>query len=950
MSEDARTGDGRSAGKHRALRPPGPPPPSGREPAVPPPAALPGGAAPEETLAEEGAAEAGAGRGRETGPHGTLPIEGPQARGTGRHAQAQGRRTTGRQAATGARQTGRRTTGRQAAASGRQSGRRASARLDPRSTGRRTTGRTRWIGPLQVLEKLGSGAMGDVYLGYDPGRDERCAIKVLAGVYQEDEEALSRFSREVELLRQLSAHPGIVRIHSAGRSAGGRPYLSMELVEGDDLQVLLQQGLEPRRALRLIGEVTAALAHVHAHGYVHRDVKPSNVLIDQAGHAKLADFGLATATGGKLERLTVTGQTLGTPAYMAPEQVTKDLGEIGPWTDVYALGAMIYRALSGTPPNGADTTLAICERLTSGRPPLPLRKARPDALGRQLDAVVMRALSPRTSERYPDAGHLLRALEERVSELAGLSSASGRGPAPGPRPRSPWRGPLGVGLLIAGSLAPILVAFAILFEQEPPHRRGGGGGVELALQAFRAGDLEAALGELPREELSPQSRRRSREPEVAELLACAGEARAALTHPGATPALRARLAAELDDARAWESACRQLPRQHAEALALELERPLPRQVGPDQPEWGPLAAGERALAAGALGLAAGDFARARASADAELRFAGALGLLRVSVASGDLEWALEAWGEAAADADAPLARARCAAWAAYLVRVAQARLPVGRQAKPSELPARLREAQARAESFAPGLPLSAFARQLTRAEAPAPPPELRGPWSLARRRARGLLDLAQRGLDQAGLEQAAHRLRLGWRWGWREPLALARAASLLRAPDRARAWLELAPAGSERDLLELRIAGQELDAAGERLDYGLGEDEAAQRSLAERWLDVVTKARAALARASAPARPRVELALARALLERIRRMVEARADPDPSEREELAQLCAGLGADVEVDRVVGARLGLGRALWRSDPEQVDEARIYMARVVQAWREARPELPWKVRLR
>ncbi|MCO5164929.1 MAG: serine/threonine protein kinase [Planctomycetes bacterium] len=181
-----------------------------------------------------------------------------------------------------------------------------------------------------LLGELGRGATGAVYRARDLERGGEVALKV--ALARPEWVRLQRFLREGEVTAALR-HPNIVGIHSMG-VADGRPYLAYELVEGARQLDEAARGAPLGRRVELVRDAARALGHAHARGVVHRDVKPANVLVDGAGRVRVADFGLAQALDH--ERLTVTGALLGTPAYMAPEQLRARRGDVGPPTDVWA--------------------------------------------------------------------------------------------------------------------------------------------------------------------------------------------------------------------------------------------------------------------------------------------------------------------------------------------------------------------------------------------------------------------------------------------------------------------------------------------------------------------------------------------------------------------------------------------------------------------------------------
>ena len=205
------------------------------------------------------------------------------------------------------------------------------------------------LGRYEIEEEIGRGAMGVVYRAKDPRIGRTVAIKTLAvpqGTPPDmAEQVKQRFVHEARAAGALS-HPGIVAVHDADEDPDtGEAFLATEYVDGPDLRQLIQGGLSAERVVELIAQVADALDHAHARGIVHRDVKPANILVGSHGRAKLADFGIAKIGDASL---TVAGQLLGSPAYMAPEQVRR--AAIGPATDIYALGVVLYEGLTGRKP------------------------------------------------------------------------------------------------------------------------------------------------------------------------------------------------------------------------------------------------------------------------------------------------------------------------------------------------------------------------------------------------------------------------------------------------------------------------------------------------------------------------------------------------------------------------------------------------------------------------
>ncbi|MBL4847303.1 MAG: protein kinase [Planctomycetes bacterium] len=293
---------------------------------------------------------------------------------------------------------------------------------DPLSTELGELGEER-LGPFVLLGRLGQGGMGAVFRARDERSGEVVALKVLKGAGQ-DPSLLERFEREGRLLAGLD-HPGIVGLRSGLEVSEGQAYYAMELVEGQDLrQVLRTRGaLSAEEAVGIAKEVLAALSYAHARGVIHRDVKPPNVLMNSAGRARLADFGLARAL--ESSGLTRTGTVLGTPEYMAPEQAEGNPSEAR--TDLYAVGVLLFELVSGAPPFRAERPLAVL-RAHCEAPVPPLRA--PHGLPAGLEGVVRRALAKAPADRWPSAEAMVDALSEL--SFADLTSAEGETTIEGP--------------------------------------------------------------------------------------------------------------------------------------------------------------------------------------------------------------------------------------------------------------------------------------------------------------------------------------------------------------------------------------------------------------------------------------------------------------------------------------------------------------------------------------
>jgi Protein kinase domain len=257
-----------------------------------------------------------------------------------------------------------------------------------------------------TLEReLGHGGMGFVFLARDEQLGERVALKVISGAMAADPAAAAeRFRREVAAARKIT-HPNVIRIHDLIED-GDRLLLSMEYVEGMTLATYLGRvgALKLDEARHLLGQICDGLAAAHAAGVVHRDLKPGNVLLDTEKRVKVIDFGLAKASF--LAGMTATGLILGTPEYMAPEQVRGLPCDTR--TDLYSLGALAYHLLSGRPPFAGETPIAIGFAHVS-EPPRPLRELRPE-LPESLEAAVTKALAKEPGARFLDAIEMKRAL------------------------------------------------------------------------------------------------------------------------------------------------------------------------------------------------------------------------------------------------------------------------------------------------------------------------------------------------------------------------------------------------------------------------------------------------------------------------------------------------------------------------------------------------------------
>ncbi|NQT87567.1 protein kinase [bacterium] len=337
----------------------------------------------------------------------------------------------------------------------------------------------RSFGRYRLVEKLGQGAMGVVYKAYDGELDCTVALKVLLAGRFADGRERDRLRTEARAIARLQ-HPNVVRVHDLGE-AEGHLFYTMDFVDGPTVQELIDEGRIPvLRALGIAADVADALDHAHRQGVVHRDVKPSNVLIDCEGRTRLTDFGLAKrldSEGGHTEAHVV----MGTYAYMPPEQVRGDSAQSGPRADVYSLGATLYHMLTGQPLfQGSSTVVGM--KVLQEKPP-PARSMNP-AISENLDRVLARALAKDPADRWPSAAAFATALRAELSKRSEGGGEANRAPS---------------GRLRAAATVAVLVLIALFVLTSILPRTGGddAAGSELLSQAdrsFRSGDVSTAVG------------------------------------------------------------------------------------------------------------------------------------------------------------------------------------------------------------------------------------------------------------------------------------------------------------------------------------------------------------------------------------------------------------------------------------------------------------------------
>ena len=372
----------------------------------------------------------------------------------------------------------------------------------------------------RIVELLGTGAMGAVYRGERVGLGRAVAIKFLREGIAGDAELRRRFEVEARAMSRV-AHPNCVAITDFGVD-GETPYLVMDFVAGRSLRdIVVEDGrFEPPRAVALVRQVLAGLAHAHAQGIVHRDVKPENVLVaaveGHGEHARILDFGLAKLR----DDATVTsGMALGTPGYMAPEQWLGHPTDAR--VDVYAIGVLLHELIAGRKPFVADNPLDVM-RMHKDAPPPPLRQAAGAVeVSPELEGVVLRALAKSRDERYSNAAVLLAALDEVPEARAGGTRAAATATAV--KAAAPARRSRGV-LITAAVVGGVALVLVIGLAAES----GGGGGGDAAAKATQ---LDA--GAPPAMEFAPEAAGTAEEPpDVARL-------RARARQGGMTGAIRA---------------------------------------------------------------------------------------------------------------------------------------------------------------------------------------------------------------------------------------------------------------------------------------------------------------------------------------------------------------------------------------------------------------------------
>ena len=355
-------------------------------------------------------------------------------------------------------------------------------------------------GRYELEALVGTGGMSSVYRAHDRVLDRKVALKVLHQQLTSEDEYVERFRREARMVAGL-LHQNIVTVIDRGED-GGSPFIVFEFVDGENLkQLVSREGPLPvDRAVEIAMQIARGLAFAHTNGYVHRDVKPQNVLLNGDGEAKVTDFGIARSLDVK-RGVTQTGTVLGTSDYIAPEQAQGQ--RVDEHTDVYSLGIVLYELLTGKVPFSGDNFVAVAMQHINETAP-PVSTLRPEVPPR-LDAAVSRALAKRPEDRFPTMAAFGRELETCLEELRApggdqtmVISPSAAVPGP-PRRHRRRRTPVAALLVVAGLAAAAAVLAVVLVRENGGSPSGSptasGGGAPIALSGVGAYDPPPGDGE-----------------------------------------------------------------------------------------------------------------------------------------------------------------------------------------------------------------------------------------------------------------------------------------------------------------------------------------------------------------------------------------------------------------------------------------------------------------------
>ena len=404
------------------------------------------------------------------------------------------------------------------------------------------------LGKFEIQKVLGAGAMGEVYLGVDPSIGREVAIKTILNPAAQGPEAKERFAREAKAAGVLN-HPNLVTIYEFGEDQNVL-YIAMEFVRGHDLEELYRdQALTRSETLEVLAQVCDGLSFAHRQGIVHRDIKPSNVRVQRDGrrlHAKVMDFGVAKVSNSDM---TATGMVMGTVSYMAPEYIRS--GKPDPRSDLFAVGVMLYEALSGRKPFAGDTTPTILYKIVN-EPPEPIDVSQLQGISPAIKSVLDRGLTKNPEERFQTAEDFAKALRaakdptwsgQLEEGTAVLQRGGASAPAAAPSPAAPTA-PVQPGTVLLNAptasvpAAPATQPTAVP-QAAPRKGRGAWFGVAAVLLLLLGGGAWWALGRkaAPEPTQADQGGQTPSDPGGAKAGAKTGEVRMASKGEGVKPAM-----------------------------------------------------------------------------------------------------------------------------------------------------------------------------------------------------------------------------------------------------------------------------------------------------------------------------------------------------------------------------------------------------------------------------
>ncbi len=346
------------------------------------------------------------------------------------------------------------------------------------------------VGNYEILRELGRGGMGVVYKAHEQSLQRIVALKVLSPALAEDPVFVKRFMREARAAARLD-HPNIVTVYAVGEHNGAY-YIAMQYVKGQSVaERIREEGqLDVNEAFQIAREVAEALANAHGQSIVHRDIKPQNIMLDQAGRAKVMDFGLAKLLEANSD-LTMKGDRIGTPMYMAPEQIRGK--KVDTRADIYALGVVLYQMLAGSPPYKADTPLTVMRQVTEAEPD-PLEEFN-SSVCKPLVRVVQKMMAKDLDERYGSAEEVARDIRAVIADPFDAPNAVPPRPLASPAPAPKRTEPLVTRRRMVSALGAVavlavvgLAGYGLLNALSP-----GGMGDLLGDSPFADPNLEAAV-------------------------------------------------------------------------------------------------------------------------------------------------------------------------------------------------------------------------------------------------------------------------------------------------------------------------------------------------------------------------------------------------------------------------------------------------------------------------